>query len=148
MKTKHQKKTIVMAFGTFDVLHPGHLHFLRQAAGLGDRLIVSVARDKNAKKFKGLTPVFSESDRRSLVASVKFVDRAILGGENNYLPHIQKVKPDIIALGYDQNSYTKELLSDITEGRLHVKIVRLEAFWPKKYKSSKFKSLIGKGYRK
>ena len=133
-----------MAFGTFDLLHPGHVEFLRRASGLGDELIVSVARDVNAKKFKGLAPVFSESDRRMLVGALRFVKKAVLGDKRNYLLHILKLRPDIIALGYDQTAYVKELKADIKRLKLGTKVVRLPGYKPGLYKSSRFKSSIRK----
>lgn len=132
----------VMVFGTFDILHPGHISFLRQARALGGFLIVSVSRDVNAKKFKGVFPVFGEKERLEIVASLKMVDKAILGDKNYYLKHTLKEKPDIIALGYDQKAYARHLRQDIKEGKLKVKLVRLKSYKPRKYKSTKYKKSI------
>jgi FAD synthetase len=137
-----KRKSKVMVFGTFDVLHPGHLDFFRQARALGDFLVVSVARDENVKKHKGRPPVFAEEDRRQIVAGLKVVDKAVLGGRAKCLHHIHLEKPDIIALGYDQQAYVKELVAEVKAGRLGVKIVRLKAYQPGKHKSSKYKLLI------
>lgn len=131
-----------MVFGTFDILHPGHLHFLKQARRLGDRLVVSVARDRYAEKFKGFRPIFSEDDRLRLVADLKGVDQAVLGGVDDYLPHILKARPDIVALGYDQTAFVEDLKRDIARKRLKIKIIRLKAYNVKKYKSSVYKDLI------
>ncbi|MBI4054081.1 MAG: adenylyltransferase/cytidyltransferase family protein [Candidatus Doudnabacteria bacterium] len=132
----------VMVFGTFDILHPGHLSFLKQASKLGNFLVVSVARDANTKKFKGFTPAFSQDDRRRMVASVKFVDKAVLGGKKNYLPHVLSERPDIIALGFDQKAYLPQLYADLESKRLKVRIVKLRSYAPAKYKSSRYKMKI------
>lgn len=134
----------VMVFGTFDILHPGHLAFLEQAKRLGDHLVVSVSRDKNTKKFKGYFPVFKENERLKLVRSLDVVDKAVLGSKTDYLKHVLKEKPDIIALGYDQRAYAKELLADVKAGKLKVKVVRLRPYKSKRYKSSQYKRTIKK----
>lgn len=141
MKSTRKRKIKVMAFGTFDVLHPGHLYFLKHAKDLGDVLIVSVARDVNAARFKGQRPLFNEQERLEIVRNLKLVDRAVLGDRGYYLSHILKEKPDIIALGYDQKSYNRHLPADLADHNLKTKIVRLKPFKHKRYKSSKLKSI-------
>ncbi len=131
-----------MVFGTFDILHKGHLNFFKQARLLSQNpfLIVSVARDVNVEKIKKHKPKNNESNRLKSVASLKQVNRAVLGGINNYLKHIIKEKPEIIALGYDQIAYTNSLKKSLTKLGLNVKIVRLKAFKSNIYKSSKLKN--------
>lgn len=140
------KKTLinqtVMVFGTFDVLHPGHLNFLRQAKKFGKKLVVSVSRDKNAMRFKGRAPIFSERERLELVQSLAIVDKAVLGNTGNYLPHTLKERPDVIALGYDQTAYETHLRQDIAAGKLRVSLVRLKPYRISRYKSSLFKNRI------
>lgn len=130
-----------MVFGTFDILHQGHLSFFKQARGLVKNpfLIVSMARDVNVKKIKGRKAVNNEKKRLAKLKTLKLVDKAVLGGIIHHLPHIVKEKPAIIALGYDQKYYTKNLKSELTKRGLNVKIIRLKAFKPKIYKSSKIK---------
>lgn len=132
-------KVRIMVFGTFDILHKGHLNFFKQARALSPNpfLIVSVARDRNVKKIKGHQPKNSEKKRLKLVASSKQVNMAVLGGVKNHWPHILKAKPNIIALGYDQTVYVKNLKRDLTKAGLNVKVKRLKAFKPHLYKSSK-----------
>lgn len=139
---KRKKNIRVMVYGTFDILHPGHVHFLNQAKRLGDFLIVSVSRDINARRFKGADPVFSERDRLLIVSSLAMVDRAVLGGNGYYLPHTLKEKPDIIALGYDQTAYENHLRADIRAGKLRVRLVRLKPYREKKHKSTLYKTAI------
>jgi len=128
-----------MVFGTFDVLHKGHLSFFKQARELSKNpyLIVSVARDVNVKKIKGHKPKNSERKRLAVVKSSRYVNKVVLGGLKDHIAHIIQQKPEIIALGYDQKAYTKHLGRDLTKKGLNVKIKRLKAFKPSIYKSSK-----------
>ena len=140
-------KTLVMAFGTFDLLHPGHLSYLRQAKKLGSRLVVVVARDSSVKRIKSRLPVYSERERLGLVSALKFVDRAVLGSivEKDMLLIVKKMKPDIIALGYDQNPGNSELRQKLTEVGIKCKIRRMEAHMPKKHKSSRIRNRLFRG---
>lgn len=130
-----------MAFGTFDGLHEGHLNFFKQARQLAQKtfLIVSVARDKNVKKIKGKFPVLSEKKRATLVKKCKLVDKVVLSGIKNHLPHIIKENPDIIALGYDQKTYVKNLKKDLKNKGIMVKIARLKPYQEKIYKNNLLK---------
>ena len=91
MKKTAQK---VMVFGVFDLLHPGHLNFLIQARELGDKLIVSIARDLNVFKIKGQRPVHGERQRLEALTLLPVVDKVVLGGLRDPWPHIVKEKPD------------------------------------------------------
>jgi FAD synthetase len=128
----------IMVFGVFDLLHPGHISFLKQAKELGDFLVVSVARDANVKKVKKRAPVFDEEKRMDHIKQLKLAKKVILGGEKDPWPHIIKEKPDIIALGYDQKNYVGENLKLQLQkrGLLKTKIVRLRPFRPEVFKSS------------
>lgn len=134
-----QHKTRIMVFGTFDLLHKGHLHFFKQARKLAKKvfLIVSVARDFNVKRIKGRKPRLPEKQRLAAIKSLRLVDNAVLGGIKNHIPHILKLKPEIIALGYDQKAYVLNLKSALKKQGLSLRIVRLKSFRPKLYKSSK-----------
>jgi len=134
-----------MVFGTFDGLHRGHLDFFKQARALkalvpGQAqppfLIVSVARDKNVKKIKGKKPFLNEKKRMALIGKCKLVDKVVLSGSKNHIPHIVLEVPDIIALGYDQKAYVKNLKKDLKDKGLEVKIVRLKPFREKIYKNN------------
>lgn len=127
----------VLVFGTFDILHPGHIDFLRQAKRYGDFLIVSLAREKFIRKIKGHAARHSEAERKKLLGSVKFVDKVVLGSKSDYLGHIAAQKPDIIALGYDQTAFTEGLAKKLKARGLKVKIVRLKPYKLKIYKTSK-----------
>jgi len=125
----------IMAFGTFDGLHKGHIHFFKQARKLAQNpyLIVSIARDKNIQKIKGSRPRNTEKKRMELVKKTGLADRVVLAGLNNHIPHIKKEKPDIIALGYDQVAYVKNLKRDLRDPK--IKIFRLKAYKPHIYKN-------------
>ncbi len=130
-----------MTFGTFDILHPGHIYFLQKAKAYGNFLIVSIARESNVVKIKGRKPMHTEEDRRKMLASLKFVDKVVLGGSKDHLKHILKEKPGVIALGYDQKAYTEKLSANLEERGLSVNIVRIPSYKPNLYKSSKLYAL-------
>jgi FAD synthetase len=136
--SKKPVEKVIMAFGTFDGLHPGHLNFFRQARALAAKalLVISVARDRNVLRIKGKRPVLDENKRLTLVKSTGLPDKVVLGGLSNHLAHILKVRPDIIALGYDQRDYVKNLKSDLKKKGLAVRVVRLKSYKAHVYKNA------------
>ena len=129
-----------MVFGTFDMIHEGHIDFFTQARSLGPdpHLIVSVARDSAVARIKGVRPRHSELERLAVVEKCELVDEVTLGDKVGYLDHIKKIAPDIIALGYDQKGeYVDHLQNDLLNVGLQAKIVRLYPFKPEIYKTSK-----------
>ena len=126
-----------MVFGTFDELHRGHLDFFKQARRLAKKcfLIVSIARDKNVLKIKGHKPELKDAERLALVKKCNLADKIVLAGKTEYLPHILKESPDIIALGYDQTAYVKNLKKDLKNKGILIKIIRLKPFKEKIYKN-------------
>lgn len=121
-----QKK--VLAFGTYDLLHPGHEFVLREAAAIGE-VVVVVARDANVERIKGFLPEHNEEERRAAVEALPYVDEARLGYEEwgRHLDVLEDIQPDVIVLGYDQQAR-------LPEGPWEV--LRMPAFKPEKYKSS------------
>ena len=101
----------VMATGVFDLLHPGHVHYLTEARKLGDELVVVVARDSTARRLKH-EPIIREDDRCKMVGALKPVDRAVLGNEGNIFEILTAIRPDVIALGYDQTQDEERLLAE------------------------------------
>lgn len=140
MPIRH-KPSLVLAFGTFDLLHPGHRYFLRQAKRLGQQLVVVVARDKNILKLKGYLPQQNERARLRAVRQLPFVTHAMLGQQqfNHRYDLVKKLNPDIIALGYDQRTRTTSLAHDLKKLGLHPRLVRIKSFHPKRYKTSLLK---------
>tara|TARA_Y100000310_G_scaffold189087_1_gene189051 strand:- start:2394 stop:2792 length:399 start_codon:yes stop_codon:yes gene_type:complete len=129
----------VLAFGCFDLLHEGHKYFLSEAKKLGDELIVVVGRDSTIKNFKGHEPKFNEDERISHVRDLGIAEKVILGHKSDKWDVIEEINPDIIALGYDQDSFTEGLEKGMKDRGLDVKIVRLGSYMPEKYKSSLLK---------
>ncbi len=112
----------VMAQGVFDVLHPGHLHYLKESKKLGDELIVLVARDSNTSKETCL----NEEERLQIIESLDPVDKAVLGHKNDIYKGLKNVNPDKITLGYDQAFDEEELGKKVNEVlNKNVEIIRI-----------------------
>jgi FAD synthetase len=128
MANKPRKK-IVLASGVFDLLHLGHVRFLedaKRAGGKNAKLIVIIARDRTIEKTKGRKPIMSEDQRCALVESLRVVDEAVLGYEGLEIGEvIEKIKPDFIALGYDQTEMEKEVKEYIKTHKMPVMVVRI-----------------------
>jgi FAD synthetase len=132
--------TRIMVFGTFDILHEGHFDFFRQARSLAldPQLIVSVARDESTARVKGERPRNNELFRMKEVEACQLVDEVTLGDREGFIEHILLARPDVIALGYDQESeYVRDLPAELSKAGLETRIVRLKAFKPHIYKTSK-----------
>ncbi len=118
----------VMATGVFDLLHPGHIHFLTEAKKLGDELVVVVARDTTAERFKH-RPIVREDQRVEMVAALKPVDRAVLGNEGDIYEILTDLRPDVVALGFDQVHDEARIASEARKRGLdRLKVVRLPKF--------------------
>ena len=126
----------VMAMGTFDMLHPGHLNYLKEAKRYGDYLVVVVARDKTVEQERGRKPVVDEKDRLNMVKAVNLVDEAVLGNIGDKLSIVEKVKPDFICLGYDQRVDEHKLEEELKSRGLNVDVRRMKGYKSGKYKSS------------
>ncbi|MDI3498870.1 FAD synthase [Archaeoglobus sp.] len=116
-------KKRVVATGTFDIIHPGHITFLREAKKLGDELIVIVAREKNVRHKP--KPVVPEEQRRRVVEAIKYVDKAILGDEEDMFRPIMELKPDVIVLGHDQHFDEEWLKEGLRKRNLNCEVVRI-----------------------
>src|SRR3989344_3724209 len=128
---------VVMVFGAFDGLHPGHLNFFEQARSYGDKLIVSVGTDRNVEKIKGKKPLFSQIERLALIDNCKLVDKAVIGAEDNFFKNIAGYEPDVICLGYDQWAKEEDVKEGLTGvGLMKTKVVRLKPYMEKTAKSS------------
>ncbi len=141
-KIKQVKAKRVMISGTFDIIHPGHLNFVRQAKKHGGEVIAVVARDVNVKKNKGKKPKFSEMKRLVKVSLIPGVSLAILGDKKDPYKVLDEYRPDVICLGYDQKYFVKDLRKELKKRKLKTKIRRLKAYKPKLYKSSKIKKQL------
>jgi len=119
-----KKKITVVATGTFDIIHPGHIRYLKEAKKLGTELIVIVARERNVKHKP--KPVIPEEQRRRVVEAIKYVDKAILGDEEDIFKPIKEIDPDIIALGYDQRFDENWLRNELKKRGLKAEVVRIK----------------------
>ena len=128
----------VLIFGTFDIIHPGHLNFFNQARKHG-KLTIIISRDKTVKAVKGRFPLNNETKRLANLKSINITENILLGNITNKYAIIKKLKPDVICIGYDQTSFTDKLKQKIKEFNLTTKIIRLKPYKEKKYKSSKLK---------
>jgi len=117
----------VMATGVFDILHPGHLHFLEEARKLGDELVVVVATDKTVRDRKH-EPITPQDMRLKMIESLRQVDRAILGREGNMFEVVKELEPDVIALGHDQTHDPEVIRKELAELGIEVEVVRLPQF--------------------
>jgi len=135
-----KKRKVVLASGTFDLLHMGHVKYLEEAqksGGENAKLIVIIARDRTAEKRKGAKPVVPEDHRRALVEALKVVDEAILGFEDfNMEKVIERIDPDIIAVGHDQNSIVRQVQEVVARKGLDIEVVRIGKFGKDELSSS------------
>jgi len=151
-KTVKKKRTVVLASGTFDLLHLGHVKYLEEAkktGGKNAKLVVIVARDKTVEKRKGGTPIMPEEHRRALVESLKVVDKAILGYKKFDIGAvIEELKPDVIAVGYDQEGIENQVRRIVAQKNLRIQVVKIGKFGREELNSSlKIKRKITELYK-
>jgi glycerol-3-phosphate cytidylyltransferase/FAD synthetase len=129
-ETGRDSLRIVLAGGVFDIIHPGHIHTLNAAKLLGDVLVVVVATDNTAVKMKKRTPIHSQEQRQELVNSLEVVDLCLIGQENDIFKTVNHVKPQIIALGYDQIHQERYITEGCKKIKLNAKVARLQSPMP------------------
>ena len=118
----------IMAVGVFDLLHAGHLHYLEQAKALGAHLTVVVAHDDTVRQRKH-EPVTNQDLRRRMVAGLKPVDEVVVGNPPNVqiFDILPVIRPDVIALGYDQEHAEDNIRKALAErGFDSIDVVRVE----------------------
>jgi len=118
---------IVLAGGVFDIIHPGHIHTLKAAKDLGDVLVVAIATDKTAEKMKKRLPLHTQDQRKMLVDSLSVVDVGIVGNEEDLFKTVDLIRPQIIALGYDQVHQEKFITEGCKKINLDVTVARLQS---------------------
>jgi cytidyltransferase-like protein len=134
---------VVLVGGVFDLIHPGHIHTLKAAKAEGDVLVVVVARQSTAQKIKKYRKIYhDEKLRKDLVTSLNFVDLAVIGKEGTLYDTVEYVKPNVIALGYDQAHSEKDIAENCKKRNLNVQVIRLSTPIPGS-KSSKMKEELG-----
>jgi FAD synthetase len=137
---------VVLVGGVFDLIHPGHIHTLKAAKAQGDVLVVVVAKTSTAIKLKKDRKIYhDEKLRRELVSSLSFVDLAVIGKEGTLYDTVEYVKPDIIALGYDQAHSEKDISENCQKRNLHLRVIRLNTPIPGT-KSSHIKNELGDSF--
>ena len=134
---------VVLVGGVFDLIHPGHIHTLKAAKTEGDVLVVVVATQSTAQKIKKDRKIYhDEGLRKELVASLNFVDLVLIGREGTLYDTVEYVKPNVIALGYDQAHREKDIAENCKKRNLNVHVIRLSTPIPGS-KSSKIKEELG-----
>jgi FAD synthetase len=137
---------VVLVGGVFDLLHVGHIHTLKSAKLLGDVLIIVVATDSTVSNLKKNRKIYhDEKSRLELVSSIKFVDKAIIGRKKSIYDTVEFVRPDIIALGYDQIHDEIAMKKNCFDRGLNLDVVRLSSPLPE-LKSSLIKSELGNSF--
>jgi len=133
---------IVLAGGVFDIIHPGHIYTLNAAKTLGDVLVVVVATDSTAVKMKKRSPIHDQEQRQELVNSLSMVDICLIGQEDDIFKTVNLVRPQIIALGYDQTHQEKFIIDGCKKIKLDAKVARLQSPIPES-SSSKIEKEYG-----
>jgi glycerol-3-phosphate cytidylyltransferase/FAD synthetase len=134
---------VVLAGGVFDIIHPGHIHTLDAAKALGDVLVVVVATDNTSEKMKKRKPLHTQEQRQELVNSLSMVDLCLVGQEDDIFKTVNRVRPQIIALGYDQVHQEKFITDGCKKIKLDAKVARLQSPIPES-SSSKIEKEYGK----
>ena len=127
--TEKGRKNIKVVFtgGVYDIIHPGHIHTLKNSIQEGDLLIVSIARDNRVIKIKGRKPINNEKMRTILVSAIRYVDFTVLGSKGDIFGIVKKIKPNVITIGYDQTHQINELKKRVKINNLNIKIKKLDS---------------------
>jgi len=133
---------VVLAGGVFDIIHPGHIYTLNAAKALGDVLVVVVATDNTSEKMKKRRPLHTQEQRQELVNSLSMVDLCLVGQEDDIFKTVDLVRPQIIALGYDQVHQEKFITDGCKRIKLDAKVARLQSPIPES-SSSKIEKEYG-----
>lgn len=137
MKENERKKIRVLVGGVFDILHVGHIHFLKHAKELGDELIVIVAHDETVRAQKRRDPVNPAEDRAELLRAIRYVDEVYIGTPGTIdLSLVKKINPDVIAIGPDQNFDSERLKEELRKNGIKAEVIRI----PYLYKSDRAKT--------
>lgn len=132
-----RKKIRVLVGGVFDILHVGHIHFLKQAKELGDELIVIVAHDETVRMHKKREPINSAEDRAELLKAIRYVDEVYIGTPGTIdMELVKKVNPDVIAIGPDQGFSCERLKEELRRHGIKAEVIRI----PYLYKSDRAKT--------
>ena len=125
----------VVATGTFDILHPGHIYYMEKSRALGDELHVIVARDVNVRHKPA--PVVPEEQRLCMIQSLAVVDHACLGDSEDMFRPIEEINPDIITLGFNQHFSEESLKKALFDRGIDAEVVRIDAYEGSGYAGSR-----------
>jgi FAD synthetase len=144
------KKKVLIA-GTFDLIHPGHIFLINEAAKLGDVYVI-VSTDKNREIYSGERPIIPQEQRLEVIKNLKNVKDARIGrSDNNTLKTVEEINPDIILLGPNQKYDEKTLKENLNKiGLQNIEVRRLNSYYDK-YKlhsSSLIKKKVKESYNK
>ncbi|MDF9747391.1 adenylyltransferase/cytidyltransferase family protein [Natrinema salsiterrestre] len=120
--------TRVVAQGTFDLLHPGHVHYLEEAAATGEELHVIVARADSISHKPD--PVLPGEQRRDVVAALDAVDHARVGHPEDFSIPIREIDPDVLVLGHDQHHDGDEIERLLGEWGIDCRVDRASGLEP------------------
>lgn len=123
----------VVVFGTFDLIHPGHIAFLNAARKLGDELVVVVTRDARVRAEKGRAPLFNQKERLAIVQAIRSVDCAVLGEPPGKWSLLARLRPKVVAIGHDQSA---------SKDKTTYRIVRIKRFGALHHTSSRIKKRL------
>lgn len=121
---------VVMLGGAFEIIHPGHVHAISEAKGLGNTLVVVVATDESVERNKGRPPATSQASRVALVSSLRQVDLAVPGNKGSIYDILVKIRPNLVALGYDQHHNGDEIVREAAKRGVRMSTARLGSPMP------------------
>ena len=124
IKWDRRKPLKVLVGGTFDIIHPGHIHYLREAAKKG-LVYAVIATDENVKRIKGKYPILNQEQRLEIISSIKYVYDAFIGDERDFIKPIERIKPDIVLLGPDQPINEEFIIKETERRGIEVVVERL-----------------------
>jgi FAD synthetase len=124
----------IVATGTFDILHPGHLFYLRESKKLGDELWVIIAREQNV--IHKPRPIVPEEQRLKMILGLRCVDHAILGDKIDIFRPIVEIGPEVVTIGFNQKYSEKWLTSQMRERGICADVVRIGPFCDSAFNSS------------
>lgn len=122
----------VLVGGCFDLIHYGHIVFLKEAKKQGDYLVVALESDENVKRYKGENrPIHTQKERAEMLRSIRLVDEVIelppMNGDKEYFDFVKKIKPDVIAITQnDPQTENKKKQTEEIGAKLVVVTPRLE----------------------
>jgi cytidyltransferase-like protein len=127
---------VVMLGGAFEIIHPGHIVAVTEAKSMGNTLVVVVATDESVQRNKGRPPATNQAMRVGMVSSLRQVDLALPGNKGSIYDILLMIRPDVVALGYDQRHNGEEIVREAAKRGLAISVVRLGTTIPD-VKSSK-----------